>query len=226
MNDLARFPAEWPLRCKDKGMTGDIVRPAETAKPPRSATMAACLKDKFLYCEKRARDYVFQAAEELAGTGLNGTAPLLHRLMRSCAERAQAEAACRGYEYFNWDVGAKTTLGAMLQAGVLLTNGDAVIPSDITARGRPVVGLCPDFRDRTEAYLIEVLIRELGDVTVRDHMAIAHALFRQFDSSVSMEDLEDRVTILLAHLCDRVELTDAGVYWHRDQPVPIPVIPL
>ena len=45
----------------------------------------------------------------------------------------------------------------------------------------------------TEAYLIEFLIAKLGDISIRDHKALAHALFRQFDPSVSMEDLEDRV---------------------------------
>jgi len=43
-------------------------------------------------------------------------------------------------------------------------------------------------------------------VTVRDHRALAHVLFRQFDPEVPIGDLEDRVVILLARLADRVEL--------------------
>jgi hypothetical protein len=50
------------------------------------------------------------------------------------------------------------------------------------------------------------LIERLGDVGTRDHMALAHALFRQFDRGVPMEDLEDRVVILLAQLAQHVEL--------------------
>ncbi|MEP7365535.1 MAG: hypothetical protein ABI972_19955 [Acidobacteriota bacterium] len=105
----------------------------------------------------------------------------------------------------------------MLQAGALLTHGNHTIPSDITARGRPVVALLPGFRDCTESYLIEVLIRELGDIAVRDHIALAHALFRQFDSTIPMEALEDRVAILLAGLHSSVVLTGDGTYTHRQQ---------
>ena len=39
-----------------------------------------------------------------------------------------------------------------------------------------------------------------------DHTALAHALFRQFDSNISMEDQEDRLAILLAMLSERIEL--------------------
>jgi hypothetical protein len=56
-----------------------------------------------------------------------------------------------------------------------------------------------------------VLIDRLRDVSTRDHTALAHALFRQFDRGVPLDDLEDRVVILLAQLADRVEL-DGDVY--------------
>ena len=51
-----------------------------------------------------------------------------------------------------------------------------------------------------------MLIDWLGNVTTRDHKALAHALFRQFDPGVPLYDLEDRVVILLARLADEVEL--------------------
>ena len=76
----------------------------------------------------------------------------------------------------------------------------------ITAQAAPVAGLRDDFRDRTEAFLLAVLIERLGDVTVRDHRALAHVLFRQFDPGVPVGDLEDRVVVLLAQLADRVDL--------------------
>ena len=60
--------------------------------------------------------------------------------------------------------------------------------------------------------MIEFLIEKLGDVSTRDHKALAHALFRQFDPSISMEDFEDRVVILLATLADRLVLYDNGTY--------------
>ncbi len=60
--------------------------------------------------------------------------------------------------------------------------------------------------------MIEFLIAKLGNISIRDHRALAHALFRQFDPSVSMEDLEDRVVLLLATLAGRVCLRQDGVY--------------
>jgi hypothetical protein len=80
------------------------------------------------------------------------------------------------------------------------------VPRDITAQATPVAIVRDEFKDTTEAFLLEILIRRLGDVTVRDHRALAHVLFRQFDREVPIEDLEDRVVVLLARLADRVEL--------------------
>ena len=94
----------------------------------------------------------------------------------------------------------------MLSAGALLTpDGEPIVPG-ITAQATPVGALMDRSRDVTEAFLLQVLIERLGDVTTRDHTALAHALFRQFDRAVPLEDLEDRVVILLARLADEVEL--------------------
>ena len=84
-------------------------------------------------------------------------------------------------------------INAMLAAGVLLTDNGTRIPTGIAALGTAIAGLNEGYQDRTEAYLLEFLIRNLGDVSTRDHRALAHALFRQFDRNIPMEDLEDRV---------------------------------
>jgi hypothetical protein len=81
-----------------------------------------------------------------------------------------------------------------------------VIPPGVEALATPAASLRDGYRDLTESFLLEFLIGRLGDVTVRDHTALAHALFRQFDRNVSMEDQEDRVAILLATLSHRIEL--------------------
>ena len=78
----------------------------------------------------------------------------------------------------------------------------------ITAQATPVAALKPRYQDISEAFLLRFLIDRLGDVTTRDHTALAHVLFRQFDRGVPLEDLEDRVVILLAQLADDVELRD------------------
>ncbi len=79
--------------------------------------------------------------------------------------------------------------------------------SRTSAQASTVGALREGFRELSEAFLLEFLIRRLGDVTTRDHTALAHALFRQFDPRVRRGDLEDRVVILLARLSDRIALS-------------------
>ncbi|MEO7142486.1 MAG: hypothetical protein ABI165_03185 [Bryobacteraceae bacterium] len=106
---------------------------------------------------------------------------------------------------------------AMLKAGVLLTYNGSPVPVGIAAQATPVVGLKEGYRDLTEGYLIEFLIRKLGDVTTRDHRSLAHALFRQFDPSISMDQFEDRVAVLMATLAARIVLNEVGAYAVRNE---------
>jgi sulfur transfer complex TusBCD TusB component (DsrH family) len=100
----------------------------------------------------------------------------------------------------------------MLRAGVLLgVRGNRVI-AGCAAQAARVTALAADFRDATEAFLLEFLITALADVTARDHIALAHALFRQFDPGIPVADLEDRVVGLLAKLSDHVILGEDGIY--------------
>lgn len=179
----------------------------------RSLQMINCLRDRFLYSEKRARDMVFRSLENIIGRSTTGSRHLIvSRLSREAASDARREAQRIGFEFSNWDTASKAVINAMLAAGVLLTDNDARIPEGIAALGTKIAGLKEGYRDRTEAYLLEFLIRTLGDVTTRDHRALAHALFRQFDRSIPMEDFEDRVAILLGTLAGRVTLRENGAY--------------
>jgi hypothetical protein len=175
--------------------------------------MINCLRDRFIYSEKRARDIVFQSLEEtLRESHTGGRYLILSRLSREVAIEARREAQRIGFEFSNWETASKAVINAMLAAGVLLTENDAHIPPGIAALGTRIARLKEGYRDLTEAYLLEFLIRTLGDVSTRDHKALAHALFRQFDRSIPMEDFEDRVAILLSTLASRVTLRENGAY--------------
>jgi hypothetical protein len=177
--------------------------------------MVDCLREHFIYSEKRARDFLFAAVESLLETAAEP--PILSRLTRSASVRARQDAAASGFEFSNWDTASNAVIQAMLNAEVLLTHGDSTVPLGVAAQATPVVGLKQDYRDLTEAYLVEFLIRKLGDVTTRDHRAVAHALFRQFDPGISMDYFEDRVAMLMATLADRVTLNEVGVYTVRSK---------
>lgn len=186
------------------------------SKSVRSGQMVHCLREHLLYSEKRARDLLFSAIERITNDNLNSaTALILSRLTREAIHSARLRAQETGFEFSNWDPAGKAVIHAMLGAEVLLTDDGCSVPHGIAARATRIAALKQDFRDLTEAYLIEFLIRNMSDVCVRDHRALAHALFRQFDPSISMEDFEDRVVILLATLSSRVVLREDGVYATR-----------
>ena len=184
---------------------GGDARRDTTSRFGRSRQMADCLRSDLLYSEKRPRDLLFKAIEQIVAEH-GGDPMILSRLTREAAVRARRAAEVTRFAFRHWETASKAVVKAMLCAGVLLTtDGSAILPG-ITAQATPVAGLRHSFVDITEAFLLEVLIRRLGDVTTRDHTALAHALFRQFDPGVPLEELEDRVVILVAQLADRVEL--------------------
>jgi len=172
--------------------------------------MADCLRRELLYSEKRPRDVLFRVIEMMvAEQAQTGQSRILSRLTREAATRARHQTLRGGgFEFHQWETAGKAVVKAMLSAGVLLDQQGHPIPPGITAQATPVAGLRENYRDVTEAFLLKVLIQRLGDVTTRDHRALAHALFRQFDRDVSIEDMEDRVVILLAQLADSVDLRD------------------
>jgi hypothetical protein len=167
--------------------------------------MVDCLRRELLYSEKRPRDFIFAATEQLLRE--RGEAPMiLSRLTRDATARARDLAIAAGLEFANWDTTGKAVVRAMLAAAALLTPDGEVVRPGVAALATLVASVRDGYRDLTESFLLEFLIKQLGDVTMRDHTALAHTLFRQFDRSISMEDQEDRVAILLAKLSDRVEL--------------------
>lgn len=171
----------------------------------RSGQMVNCLRQELLYTEKRARDILFVTIARIVSEAPDDT-PIVARLTREAAARAREEAERAGFEFSNWQTAAKAAVKALICSGSLLDPQGEPIPTGVAAHAATVGSLCEDYEDRTEAFLLEVLLRRLGDVTVHDHTALAHALFRQFDPNVPMHDLEDRVAILLARLADRVTM--------------------
>jgi hypothetical protein len=172
--------------------------------------MVNALRQEFLYSEKRARDAIFN---EIASILDQRESPvILSKLTRETAARARQRSQEVGYAFSNWDTATKATVRAMLGAGVLLTQEGNPIPLTIAAAGAEVAALAEQFQDLTEAHMLEIIIRKLGDVTARDHTALAHALFRQFDPNIAIDEMEDRLVILLASLADRLKLAGGGTY--------------
>ena len=167
--------------------------------------MVDCLRRELLYSEKRPRDFIFAATEQLLRERRDAPS-MLSRLTRDVTARACDLGTAAGLQFANWETTGKAVVRAMLGAGALLTPQGEVVPPGVEALATPVASVRDGYRDLTESFLIEILISRLGDVTIRDHTALAHALFRQFDPNISMEDQEDRVAILLAMRSEQIEL--------------------
>jgi hypothetical protein len=193
---------------------------AAPQRAARSGQMIACLRRSFLYSEKKARDILFRVVESILASNkvsADRIGVILSRLTREAAQRAAEEAERIAYQFSNWEVASRAVLNSMLHAGVLLSHDGSTIHPGISAHATPIAGLKEGFEDITEAHLLEFLVRTLGDVSVRDHRALAHALFRQFDPNVLMYDLEDRVVLLLATLSRSVVLHPDGSYAVRSE---------
>jgi hypothetical protein len=189
------------------GFSGDV--DLSHRRSSRSRQMIHVLRQEFVYSEKRARDTLFDEIENV----LRRVGPMmLSRLTREAALGARDRRNEIAFKLFNWSTAAQATTNAMLAAGAFLARNGEPILRTVAAQATDVAELISEYRDMTEAYLVETLIRRLGDVTARDHIAMAHALFRQFDPSVSMEAMEDRVAWLLARLAKRVAIEDMGRY--------------
>jgi hypothetical protein len=193
--------------------TPEALRVPAFPEPPkfaRSHQMMECLRAEFLYTEKRIRDLLFREIEALLAI----TAPVaVSRLIRAAAARACRRAARLGLPSANWNIASRATVHAMLAAGVILRPDGSPILRTPDATSNQAAALQPNFPDATEAFLLEFLIRKLGDVTPRDHTALAHVLFRQFDPSIPLANLEARVSDLLSSLSHRVLLTPDGTYF-------------
>jgi len=182
----------------------------------RATRMIERLRRESLYTEKRVRDRLFAAMESALAN--SPTPPLLSRLVRDAANQARREARRDAFAFSYWEVAARAVSNAMLGARAFLMENGLPLEPGARAQATTVGALQPAFRDLTEAFLIEFLIARLGDIGIRDHGALAHALFRQFDARITLAALEHRVATLLVSLHSRITLREDGVYtliYHR-----------
>lgn len=185
-------------------------QPVVAEKFSRSAQMVERLRRDVLYTEKRVRDRLFDAIE--IALVQSPQLPILSRLTRDAATYARRQAANDAFVFSNWEIAARAVSNAMLGARAFLAPTGVALEPGLRAQATVVASLKDGYRDLTETFLLEFLIARLGDIGTRDHVALAHALFRQFDARVPLGDLEDRVVLLLSHLHDRVTLREDGIY--------------
>ena len=105
---------------------------------------------------------------------------MLWSLTREAAKAARHDAEVMRFEFSNWDITSEAVISAMLGALVFITHDGSPVPLGVAAQVTQIAGLKSDYQN----------FGKLGGVTSRDHKALVHALFRQFDTSVSMDYFE------------------------------------
>jgi hypothetical protein len=112
----------------------------------------------------------------------------------------------------NWEAISVCILNMLLCSGVLLNDENNPLNAEIGGQSGNVVKLHPEFRDKSEAYLVFHIIKKMGDVLTSDKTNIGLALYQRGEGKdrVPVEDLIGRVDALLTMLLrtGKVEVED------------------
>ena len=181
---------------------------AEPEKYPRSRMMRASVQKAKLFNEKPIRDLLFKSVKQIVTRG---------RLQLSALRRTLAEESfpASGFtDKLKWDAQIYFFCRLLVFSGTLQGPGGP-LSHGAAADGTEVHEISPTVEDDAEAYLIEYIIRDVGNVTEFEHSPLAHAILRRFDPTMDMGALKDRVAFLISKISDRVTLDESGTYVHR-----------
>jgi hypothetical protein len=177
----------------------------------RTLEMIAALKHRRIYTGKQIRDYIFTALR--SAMEQPNLIPLsTSQLVRQVCSAAEAQAKADGVSFTFWYAASDASFEMMLHAGVLLDENGKPIPSGIGSRGTKVHRIVPNFEDRCEVFLLEFLIKTLGNISSHDRTALAHSLFKVAPDKKSIYDMQDWVDELLVMLQDRISESEDGVF--------------
>jgi hypothetical protein len=174
----------------------------------RTAEIVKALKNAGVYSPNPQRDHLFKALRSCLPQGSQPRTLLqLTREIR----RAATESASAIEKFPFWHPATEGMVCMLMGAGVLLNEAGHPIASGPFARGSQVASFDEPLEDRCEAFLLETAITSMKDVTKRDRMALAHALF--WDSTQNdLDRVEDRFEHIFNMLADRLVETTEGIW--------------
>jgi hypothetical protein len=206
-------PAPIPAQSVQPGFAASDLSTA-TSRPntapvyARTAEFRKRLTDLGIFCEKRDRDILFEALARLLKESPSPISRLRRELPKIAVEIAK-ERQLPDVPEFKRTV--NFFLKLLLMSGVLLNKDNKVIRRNLESEAASVARLDDSALDRAEQYLLEQIMKK-SDVKDREHWQLALAIFRQFDASVEIDGMLDRVAFLLVSLKDRFVLTEDGTY--------------
>ena len=199
------------------------VPPAEAVPEPspekgnkgkvRTQEMVGVLKKAFVYSPSNIRHYAFSAIKEMtAGQLVKGT---VAQFIREAKKRAMALATNDGVEFSFWPTAMDAILEMLLRAECLLGPDNSPIQRGLRARGTSLAAIAPDFEDKSDLLLLKILIQKM-QLTNKDRIPIAHALFKEGKTGKSIDELLERLDHLFTLLGDEFsEEYDGTIVLHN-----------
>jgi hypothetical protein len=210
---VAGAPVE-PLDGPRDGSGPIPAKPSTPAAGPvhaRSAEFRKRLTDLGIFCEKRERDILFEALTRVLLQSAHPISRLRRELPKVAAEVAQE----RGVSCTEFKRIVNFFLKLFLMSEVLVGKNGEVIRRNVGAEAATVASLKDSALDRAEEYMIEQILKK-SDVKDREHWQLAHAIFRQFDQSVEIDGMLDRIATLISALGKHFILADDGTYEYTE----------
>ena len=183
----------WVIEAVAPPVVAEVVAtPPEGALPEskapiygRTAELRKRVTDLGIFCEKRDRDILTEALNEILGEGK----PQLSRLRRELPKRANKIAkergVCASTEFRRI---ANFFIKLLLLSEVLIGEDDKPIPRDVGCDAAIVARLAEKADLLTETYLLEQILKK-SDVEDHEHWQLAHVLFREFDTDSSIDEI-------------------------------------
>jgi len=179
----------------------------------RTVEIEKCLKDAGVYCPKAQRTLLFVALRScFASSQGSKTLLQLTREVRKLA--AEGTSKMRGFPF--WHAATEGMVTMLLKAGVLKDDAGGPVSDGPFARGTLIAGFDEPLEDRCEAFLLETAINLLKNVTKRDRVSLAHALFWDGPGS-ERDEVEDRFEHVFRLLADRFAEKADGT-WQVEPP--------
>ncbi len=185
----------------------------EAERYVRTQEFVDCWKRRHIYCPKPIRDLLFQAVQEILDEETQGIT--VAKLTSKARQRA--ENICTNFTY--WQSATEGLANALVASQVLLTAEKVPVPIGIECWGSHVASLADNFRDRCEAFMVYFAVKALKNVNFyRDRIHLAHALLKEGPSGRSIDELMERVSLLVSSLGGKIEISEDGMLSVRSIP--------
>jgi hypothetical protein len=141
-----------------------------------SKQMEDILRKRQVGTHPRTRKYLFDAFRSVIGSSAGGMS--VPKLRSDAADQAQQAAGADGHTEKDWKTASRCFLAMLLGSESLLDTAGSVIPRGHRAAASTAGDLKEDYRLRSNAFLIETLIRERGELREEESYSAGLAIFQ------------------------------------------------